>query len=278
MKFLALMLAACAAALPFANTVHAADVELWRLDCGRIDVRDLSFFSDSFAYGGKQRSLTDSCYLVRHDTQYLLWDAGLPARLIGAKVDEKAVLSPSLSADIQSQLARIGVKAEQIGLIGISHNHFDHVGQAASFPGARLLIGKADFDALKTSPPPFGVEPGLLSPWLDGKAEATSVAGDYDVFGDGSVTMLKMPGHTPGEMSLLVRLPKSGPVLLSGDVVHFHEQFARRGVPPFNADRGDSLASMDRLSAIAAALGARLIVQHDETHIAKLPAFPKSAR
>lgn len=278
MKFLTLMLAACAAALPFTNAARAADVELWRLDCGRIDIRDLSFFSDSFTYRGKERSLTDSCYLIRHETQYLLWDAGLPASLIGAKADAQAVLSPSLAADIPSQLAKIGVKAEQVSAIGISHNHFDHVGQAASFPGARLLIGKADFDALKTSPPPFGVEPALLSPWLEGKGEVTPVIGDYDVFGDGSVMMLKMPGHTPGEMSLLVRLPKTGPVLLSGDVVHFHEQFERRGVPPFNADRSDSLASMDRLSAIAAELGARLIVQHDETHIGKLPAFPASAR
>ncbi|WP_246737596.1 N-acyl homoserine lactonase family protein [Nordella sp. HKS 07] len=278
MKFLILMLMACVSALPFTNTARAADVELWRLDCGRIEVRDLSFFSDSFAYGGKKRSLTDSCYLVRHDTQYMLWDAGLPASLIGAKPDEKSAVAPSLSVDISSQLARIGVKPDQIALIGISHNHFDHVGQANSFPGARLLIGKADFDALKTSPPPFGVEPTLLSSWLEGKAEVTPVTADYDVFGDGSVTMLKMPGHTPGETSLLVRLPKTGPVILSGDVVHFHEQFARRGVPPFNADRSDSLASMDRLSAIAVELGARIIIQHDETNIGKLPAFSKSAR
>lgn len=278
MKFRALILAAGAAALSFVNPARAADLEMWRLDCGRIEVRDLSFFSDSFAYGGKSRSLTDSCYLIRHERQYMLWDTGLPAGLLGAKADPKAMLSPTLAADIPSQLARIGIKPEQVAWIGISHNHFDHVGQAATFPGAQLLIGKADFDALKLSPPPFGVEPALLAPWLAGTSRAEPVTGDFDVFGDGSVMMLKMPGHTPGEMSLLVRLPKTGPVLLSGDVVHFHEQLARRGVPSFNSDRSESLASMDRLSAIAKELGARLIVQHDETHVGKLPAFPKSAR
>lgn len=278
MKFLALILAAGAAALSFVNPARAADLEMWRLDCGRIEVRDLSFFSDSFAYGGQSRDLTDSCYLIRHEQQYMLWDTGLPASLIGAKADPKAVLSPTLAADLPSQLARISVKPEQVTLIGISHNHFDHVGQAATFPGARLLIGKADFDALKLSPPPFGVEPALLAPWLAGTSKAVPVTGDFDVFGDGSVVMLKMPGHTPGEMSLLVRLPKTGPVLLSGDVVHFHEQLARRGVPPFNSDRSESLASMDRLAAIAKELNARLIVQHDETHVGKLPAFPNSAR
>lgn len=278
MKFLALIFAAGAAVLSFTPAARAADLELWRLDCGRIEVRDLSFFSDSFAYGGKSRSLTDSCYLVRHEKQFMLWDTGLPASLIGAKLDPKATLAPTLAVDIPSQLARIGVKPEQVEMIGISHNHFDHVGQAAAFPGARLLIGKADFDALKASPPPFGVEPALLSPWLTGQSKTEPVTGDFDVFGDGSVVMLKMPGHTPGETSLLVRLPKTGPVLLSGDVVHFHEQLARRGVPPFNSDRSESLASMDRLSAIAKELDARLIVQHDETHVGKLPVFPKSAR
>lgn len=276
MKFLACFLTALA--LPFAAAAQVAELELWRLDCGRIEVRDLSLFSDTFAYAGKKRSLTDSCYLIRHDTQYLLWDAGLPSALIGTKADEKAVLAPSLAVDIPTQLAKIGVTPAQISYLGISHNHFDHVGQAATFPDAVLLIGQADFDTLKARPLPFGVDASLLAPWLEGKSRAEPAAGDHDVFGDGSVVMLKMPGHTPGEMSLLVRLPKTGPVLLSGDVVHFHEQLANRGVPPFNTDRSDSLASMERLTAIAAGLKAKLIVQHDETHIGKLPAFPKSAR
>ena len=275
MKFFAAL--ALTLTFPLA-AAQAADLELWRLDCGRIEVRDLSFFSDAHAYAGKKRSLTDSCYLIRHDTRYLLWDAGLPAALIGAKPDEKAVLAPSLAVDIPTQLAEIGVTPAQISHLGISHSHFDHVGQAASFSNAVLLIGKADFDALKLPPPPFGVEPKLLAPWLDGKAKTEPVVGDHDVFGDGSVVMLAMPGHTRGEMGLLVKLEQTGPVVLSGDVVHFHEQLANRGVPPFNWDRAQSLASMERLTAIVASLHAKLIIQHDETQIGRLPAFPKSAR
>ncbi len=276
MKFFAFLLAACAV-LPF-NTAKAAELELWRLDCGSVVVHDLSLFSDTFLYQGKRRTLTDSCYLIRHDSEYMLWDTGLPAALIGAKPDAKAPMAPSLTTDIPSQLAKINVKPEQVSLIGISHSHFDHVGQAADFSGARLMSGKADFEGLKHSPPPFGVEPKLLTLWLEGKAKAEPVEGDRDVFGDGSVVMLAMPGHTPGEMSLLVRLRKTGPVLLSGDVVHFEEQLANRGVPPFNWDRAESLASIDRLLTIAKNLHAAIIVQHDENDIAKLPAFPKSAR
>jgi hypothetical protein len=70
----------------------------------------------------------------------------------------------------------------------------------------------------------------------------------------------------------------SGPVLLSGDTWHFTEQMARHGVPPFNTDRAQSLASMDRLEPLARNLHARLVIQHEPGDIAKLPAFPEAAR
>ena len=89
--------------------------------------------------------------------------------------------------------------------------------------------------------------------------------------------MLTMPGHTPGSYALLVKLAKTGPVLLSGDIVHFEEQFKNDGVPPFNTDRAQSLASMDRLARMAKSLKAILVVQHDANDIKKLPTFPKAA-
>lgn len=276
MKLFATALLALSAA--FAPPVHAADTELWRLDCGQITVRDLSVFSDSFAYAGQTRTLTDSCYLIRHGQDYMLWDSGLPAGLLGASVDPLAAFGPTLKVDLPTQLAQINIKPDQIKYLGISHNHFDHTGQASSFARATLLIGAADFAALKSSPLPFAVDPQTLKPWLDGTAKTETMTGDRDVFGDGSVVVLAAPGHTPGETALLVRLPKTGAVLLSGDVVHFAEQWAHRGVPTFNADRADTIASMERLQAIATELKATLIVQHEPADIARLPAFPKSAR
>ena len=269
----ALALAALhAAALP----ASAAEVEMWRLDCGRINVPDLNAFSDTFAYGGQSRVLTDGCYLIRHDDAYLLWDAGVPLAALGQPFAAEG-LSPTLDRSLTDQLAEIGVAPEAIGLLGISHYHFDHVGQASAFPAATLLIGAADLEALRGEPP-FGAAPELLAPWLDGSRPITPVTGDLDVFGDGTATILAAPGHTPGETALLVRLKETGPVLLSGDVVHFEAQIARRGVPGFNVDRADSLASLDRLTGIAKSLGATLVIQHEPDHVSRLPAFPASAR
>lgn len=276
MKIIATPLFAVAALL--ASGASAAELELWRLDCGEIEVRDLSLFSDTYKYAGEKRTLTDSCYLIRHDTDYMLWDTGLPAALIGAKADPKAALAPTLAEDIPTQLARIGVKPEQISRLGISHNHFDHVGQAATFPGSTLMMGAADLAQFKAEPLPFAVDPAFIKPWLDGGSKVDPISGDRDVFGDGSVTILSTPGHTPGETSLLVRLKDKGPVLLSGDVAHFEEQFATRGVPSFNYDRSETLASMERITGIAKELKATLVVQHDPSDIKRLPAFPKSAK
>ena len=92
------------------------------------------------------------------------------------------------------------------------------------------------------------------------------------------VRVIPTPGHTPGHHSLLVRLKDKGNVLLSGDVVHFQENYDGNGVPTFNTDRADSLASIDRFRKIAANLKATVIIQHDARDVGKLPAFPAAAK
>ncbi len=255
-----------------------ASLSLWRLDCGTILIKDYnSFFSDTHAYpAGQAKEITDSCYLIRHGSRYFLWDTGLPAGLVGQEYDA-GFATLSLGKNIVQQLSEIGVEPGQIEMIGISHWHFDHVGQAQHFPGARLLIGKGDAEALRATPAPDEDSVKALAHWLTGDGKLEAVAADHDVFGDGRVMMLKTPGHTAGHNALLVRLA-SGPVLLTGDLYHFTEQVAHRGMPPWNHDRADTLASMDRFDKLAKNLGAKVIIQHEAADIAKLPAFPEAAQ
>ena len=257
-----------------------ADVQLWRLDCGAVRVNDLNGFSDIYAYVGRTKQLTASCYLIRHGTDYMLWDTGLPASLKGKPTNGKDPMSATLSVTLVDQLAKLNLKPDRIGIVGISHYHYDHTGQAAGFASAKLLIGAGDLAVLRNPTGgalPNGVDAAPLANWLkpDGKVEG--VVGDKDVFGDGSVTMVGLSGHTPGHHGLLVRLKNRGPVLLSGDVAHFNENLASEGVPPFNTDRAQSLASLKRFKAMAANLNATLIVQHEPEDIPKLPVFPAAA-
>ena len=271
-KLLFATLAVAALTAQSAAPKPAAQVKLMRLDCGTVSANDLDQFSDTRAYVGQSKRLTASCYLIKHGDSYMLWDTGLPAAMKGKPIDPKAPMDATVTATIVEQLAKIGIKPEQISLIGISHYHFDHIGQAAAFPGATLLIGKGDFDALKSGAPGVSREP--LAPWFDGSSKSTPVSGDKDVFGDHSVTMLDLPGHTPGHHGLLVHLAGRGNILLTGDVAHFRENYDSDGIPGFNTNRADSIASIERFKGLARNLKATVIIQHDPRDIAKLPAFP----
>lgn len=239
-----------------------SDVELWRLDCGEFPNWKIDYLSDVFAYSGKTKTLTNSCYLIRHGQQYMLWDTGF------STVDG---VTTTAGPAILDQLAQIGVDPAKISLIGISHWHFDHTGQAAKFPQARLLLGKGDFELLAEK------KSADIAPWLGEKANVEEVSGDKDVFGDGSVVMLATLGHTPGHHSLLIRLKEFGPVILSGDLWHVSDQVSHSEVPIYDVDRAATLASRERILKAAANLKAKIVIQHEKADVPVLPAFPASA-
>jgi len=248
----------------------AVPMALSRIDCGRVDVADFTgVFSDKKAYPAGPRQLASSCYLIRHGETVMVWDTGFSIDLKGKKKDLGGLVA-SLDRTLPDHLADGGLEPADIDVLGISHSHGDHTGQAALMPAARLIIGKADFDGM------LGKKDDPFGPWRKVGAPLTTTEGDLDVFGDGSVIAYFLPGHTPGHMALLVRL-KSGPVLLSGDVVHGHDTLALKAVPTFNTDRAQSIASMERFERLAKETGAKVIIQHELQDIAKLPAFPQAA-
>jgi N-acyl homoserine lactone hydrolase len=246
----------------------APAITLSRLPCGTnaapTDVGQR--FSDVYAYSGLNVQLTFSCYLIRHGDEYMIWDAGNP---VG-----NTPTAPKTS--LTALAAQVGVTPAQIKYVGISHYHGDHTGQVGQFPQSTLLIGKGDWDVI-TDPKSAAMAP-LFASWISGGSKVEPLTGDKDVFGDGTVVMLNMPGHTPGHHSLLVRLKDMGNVLITGDVEHFRENYDTNGVPTFNTDRAASLASIDRFKAIAKNLKATVIIQHDQRDVSKLPVFPASAK
>ena len=268
------------ALLPCAATAETSQAKLAiaRLDCGTIQVNDLNVFSDTDAYLGQTMTLVDGCYLLRHGDEYLLWDTGLPAALKGAELSATGPMAATLGKTIVEQLAELGVEITQIKTVAISHYHFDHIGQLPEFAHAKLLIGRGDWEAVTAANPAPNVSAEPFKQWIDGVASNVEVvAGDKDIFGDGRVIMLAMPGHTPGHSSLLVRLANKGPLLLSGDLVHFIANYEHDGVPTFNTNRADTLASLHRFKGLAGNNKATVIIQHEPADVAKLPAFPAFA-
>ena len=248
-------------------------LSLHAFECGRMQ-QDLGRFSDTFRFRGEKRELIAGCYLIRHPKGVLLWDAGLSPDIRAGGPGVPAGMS--LGQTIPDRLKALGLTPAQVTHVGISHHHADHSGGARDFPQAELLIGKGDWEPLKAMKP-ADRPAAQLAHWLGGAGKATQLTADKDVFGDGSVTILTMPGHTPGHSALLVRLA-SGYVLLSGDQYHFRENRAAAGVPTFNWNRADTLASHKRFEEIAANLKARVVIQHDPRDMAELPAFPAAMK
>ena len=126
------------------------------------------------------------------------------------------------------------MKPADIKYVAVSHTHPDHIGNVELFPQSMLLVQKAEYEW----PSPLGV--GRFKP----EHPVTKLEGDYDVFGDGSVTIIATPGHTPGHQSLLVKLPKTGALVLSGDAVHFKSNWENRA-RAFNQHRQGQDAGLD---------------------------------
>ncbi len=247
-----------------------AEVTLTRIDCGTgatpTDVGQR--FTDTFAYKDLKLTFTFSCYLIKHGDEYMVWDTGFAP---GTNPN-----APKVS--IVDRLKELKVTPEQVKYVGISHFHGDHTGQLAPFTNATLLIGKGDWDGITAPTPMQGANVAGFKSWIAENRKVEPLTGDKDVFGDGSVIVLRMPGHTPGHSSLLVRLKEMGPVLLTGDLVHFRENYDSGGVPHFNFDRAATVASIERMKQIVANVTATVVIQHDMRDIGKLPAFPAAAK
>ena len=276
----AILLAGCGSREPGNQSAASAPekpapkpaLTLSRLDCGHADFKDMnSFFSDRpGVYPPRPGKVTDSCYLIRDGDQLMIWDTGLPLATLKEPLQQNG-MTAALTSSLTDQLAKGGIKPADIDVVGISHMHGDHTGQAAQFPQARLLIGRADYEQSAGKDDPFG-------PWRRAQGgKITFVVGDRaDVFGDGKVIALHLPGHTPGHLALLVNLA-SGPVLLTGDLYHSTIAREKRALPGFNTSKSETLASMDKFEALAKQTGAKVIIQHEPADIGKLPPFPKAA-
>jgi glyoxylase-like metal-dependent hydrolase (beta-lactamase superfamily II) len=268
----ALALCACATG----GSAAAMPLRLYVLYCGEAQIPDISPWSPG-ANEGKAMAFSDNCYLIRHGNEWMLWDSGF-ADALAANPDGQLGargMRMKRSKMLASQLTELGLAPEQIKHVAFSHTHADHVGNANLFSGATVYMQQAEYDAA------FGPEPtkyGFNSALYDKlrKNSVVKLTGDKDVFGDGTVVILSTPGHTPGHQSLLLRLKKTGSIVLSGDLVHFRENFDQRRAPAFNFNREQSLASIDRIAALLKSENAQLWINHDSLQDATLPHAPQS--
>jgi glyoxylase-like metal-dependent hydrolase (beta-lactamase superfamily II) len=249
------------------TSAQATGVErLYVIDCGTSVGPDKSRWTPDVDVG-KPLEMVGNCYLIRHRQGWMLWDTGVSddvASMPNGRPGQSGSPHWRRSKTLAGEIEKLGLKPSDIKYLAVSHTHPDHIGNVELFPQSMLLVQRAEYDW----PSPFG-------PRFKPAHPVTKLDGDRDVFGDGSLTIMATPGHTPGHQVLLVKLPKFGPVLLSGDAVHIQESWDKRYVPSNNVDREQTLASYQRIADVLAEHKAQLWINHDAPQRATLKLSPE---
>lgn len=243
----------------------------------------LSMAESHLMVGGREDVIYDlpcPSFLIEHPKGLVLFDTGCspkaavdPVGYWGAELT--AILNPSYTPDlaVDRQLKLLGYKLEDVKYVIVSHLHLDHSGGLAMFPGAQCLIMKGEL-SYAWWPEPRHRSGFILNDLLPTRGfDWREFEDDTDVFGDGSLQMLKTPGHTPGSSSLLVQLPHRS-ILLTGDAVHIRAQLDT--LTPMDIDWNQSMAieSLKRVRDIRESGEVRVWINHDPKDWAELPHSP----
>ncbi|MFK7811214.1 MAG: N-acyl homoserine lactonase family protein [Maribacter sp.] len=252
-------------------------VKLYTFDGGTVMVNNLELFSQDTTYQGQSKEFADAFYVISHPDGNLMWDAGLPEGLVASPepvTPPGGAFTISRKDSVLNQLKSIGMTPEDFKYIALSHSHFDHSGHANVLKNATWLVQETEYAMITSDEIKNGENAGLFEAIKD-LTKVQKLNGDFDVFGDGSVIIKSMPGHTPGHQVLYLDLAENGPTLLTGDLYHTYENRKHKRVPVFNTDVDQTLKSMDAFEAFAKEKNAKVYLQHQKEDFNKMPKAPE---
>jgi N-acyl homoserine lactone hydrolase len=251
-----------------------SSLRLYVFDCG--DIRGLD--PAMFRFKKEELAETDlvvTCYLIAHPKGTLMWDVGVISDSAfkggaGPVTEGRSTVKTSL----KTQLAAAGYQPPDITYLALSHYHSDHTANANDFAGATWLVQQAERDFMFAEKPVGIIKPEHYTALKNSKTIVLKNE-DHDVFGDGTVVLKTTPGHTPGHQALFVKLAKTGPLLLAGDLYHYPEERTFKRFPTFEFNVEQSAASRARMDDFIKTTGATMWIEHDLRTHAKLKKAPQ---
>jgi glyoxylase-like metal-dependent hydrolase (beta-lactamase superfamily II) len=263
-----LMLASLTAGSP----AMAQSLKLYVFDTGMIAGIDPAGFHLTKQEAG-ETDMVCASYLIVHTaggrTETLVWDSGVVADAeveAGRGEVRRGATTMRATRTLRSQLAAVGFAPKDITYFALSHMHFDHVANSDAFAGTSTwLVQRPEREAMFSDKPGAATQPGAYAALKNAKTKILE-GSDYDVFGDGSAVIKAAYGHTPGHQVLVLKLEKTGPVVLAGDLYHYQAERGTDKVPGFEFSRELSLASREKIEALVKRTGAQLWIEHDLAH------------
>jgi len=183
-------------------------------------------------------------YLVKHPKGNVVFDTGNNDNLIKdpnwwpkGLQGLKPAMTPDVAIDVQ--LAKAGVKIDDVKYVVCSHLHLDHGGNVSKFPNSTIVVQKDEINNA------FWPQPGTGGPYVIGDVmplrapnsnypnaqKMIQLEGDLDIFGDGTLVVKRWVAHTPGSQMMTVKLKNTGTIILTGDNVYFREN-VEKSLPP----------------------------------------------
>jgi len=254
-------------------------ITLHVLDGGKILVNNLELFSEDTTYHGQSKTFADAYYVIQHPKGNLMWDAGLPENLVGMPEPltfPGGAFTVSRKDSVVNQLKAIGLTVDDFKYIALSHSHFDHIGHANTFKNATWLVQENEYDFFTNDS--AQVKRADIYAMIKDLTNVQKLKGDYDVFGDSTVVIKSMPGHTIGHQVLYLNIGLEKPLLLTGDLYHFEENRSHKRSPVFNYDIPQTKKSMEAFEAFAKSTNADVIIQHSPKDFERLKALLTSQK
>ena len=234
------------------------------LPAGRLRMRRRTY------YPGADREaefeLPVSCTLLRHAQGNMLFDTGCHPQVLDDPAarwgDLAARMVPVFTAaeTLPASLARLGLAPADIDGVICSHLHTDHCGCNALFPHATVIVHAAELAVARAE---ADTGTGYYAADFETGQKFTTIDTAHDVFGDGALTLLPMPGHTPGMIVAHVVLPNDGAFLLASDAVPVAVNLAERFAPRNSWNIDLTLTAFDEIARLQTD-GARVIFGHDD--------------
>jgi glyoxylase-like metal-dependent hydrolase (beta-lactamase superfamily II) len=207
-------------------------------------------------------------FLITHPKGNILCDTGMHKQIASDPVGRWGAakvknLTPDVKPDenVVSQLEKLGFKAGDIRYVINTHLHLDHSGCNQFFKGSVFLVQKEE---LKTAFWPEVFQRGsYYRADFDHPLKYEELEGDYDVYGDGAIKIIRSPGHTQGHQSIRVNLNHDGSYVLTGDSCYLMENIEEEVLPGIVWNPEQAITSIRKLRYLRDKEGANIITGHD---------------
>lgn len=260
---------ALAAAVAAGTAAPAMAQQLYVFTSGSLN----GFARAAFQNGaqGTIESVPVSFYIYKHPKGVVMFDCGNNDKTITDAAGWWGPLAKGFGVKmtkddaIPAQLAKIGLKPSDVKYLVLGHMHLDHAGNMGQFPNATVIVQDEEVQAA------LAPEVGFSVFYIPGDFEniknqnLLKLHGDFDIFGDGSFRIMKAKGHTQGSQFAVARLPKTGSVIMTSDVVYLEENLNKNIIPaiPGVSNPIDAYKSYQRIRHIRDAEGAKILYGHD---------------